>query len=122
MLLGAVGQLQFEVVQHRLMAEYSVDIRLMPCRFVGARWITADTPEAMKKFTDENASKLALDAADTLAYMMTLGLRPAPDRRAPPANSFPPAARACRPEFVDAIIGPAREWVAESVAKNNPLS
>ncbi|MBP8288124.1 MAG: peptide chain release factor 3, partial [Rhodoferax sp.] len=71
MLLGAVGQLQFEVVQHRLMAEYSVDIRLMPCRFTGARWITADTPEAMKKFTDENASKLALDAADTLAYMMT---------------------------------------------------
>ena len=71
MLLGAVGQLQFEVVQHRLMAEYSVDIRLMPCRFTGARWITADTPEALKKFTDENASKLALDAADTLAYMMT---------------------------------------------------
>ncbi|WP_298014886.1 peptide chain release factor 3 [uncultured Aquabacterium sp.] len=71
MLLGAVGQLQFEVVQHRLMAEYGVDIRLMPCRFTGARWITADTPEALKKFTDENASKLALDAADTLAYMMT---------------------------------------------------
>ncbi|MEY4766036.1 MAG: hypothetical protein RI907_2709 [Pseudomonadota bacterium] len=71
MLLGAVGQLQFEVVQHRLMAEYSVDIRLMPCRFTGARWITADTPEAMKKFCDENASKLALDAADTLAYMIT---------------------------------------------------
>ena len=71
MLLGAVGQLQFEVVQHRLKAEYGVDIRLMPCRFTGARWITADTPEALKKFTDENASKLALDAADTLAYMMT---------------------------------------------------
>ncbi len=71
MLLGAVGQLQFEVVQHRLMAEYSVDIRLMPCRFTGARWITAETPEALKKFCDENASKLALDAADTLAYMIT---------------------------------------------------
>ncbi|MGC4011502.1 MAG: hypothetical protein QM805_22385 [Pseudomonas sp.] len=70
--MGAVGKLQFEVVEHRLKAEYSVDIRLMPCRFTGrARWITADTPEAMKKFTDENASKLALDAADTLAYMMT---------------------------------------------------
>jgi peptide chain release factor 3 len=71
MLLGAVGQLQFEVVQHRLKAEYSVDVRLMPSRFVGARWITADTPEELKKFTDANASKLALDAADTLAYLMT---------------------------------------------------
>jgi peptide chain release factor 3 len=43
----------------------------MPSRFVGARWITADTPEELKKFTDANASKLALDAADTLAYLMT---------------------------------------------------
>jgi peptide chain release factor 3 len=71
MLLGAVGQLQFEVVQHRLKAEYSVDVRLMPSRFVGARWITADTPDELRKFTDANASKLALDAADTLAYLMT---------------------------------------------------
>ncbi|CAH0350804.1 Peptide chain release factor RF3 [Aquabacterium sp. CECT 9606] len=71
MLLGAVGQLQFEVVQHRLKAEYGVDIRLMPCRFTGARWITSDSVADLKKFTDENASKLAHDAADTLAYMMT---------------------------------------------------
>ncbi|MBA4111052.1 MAG: peptide chain release factor 3 [Leptothrix sp. (in: Bacteria)] len=71
MLLGAVGQLQFEVVQHRLKAEYGVDIRLMPCRFTGARWITSDSAADLKKFTDENASKLAHDAADTLAYMMT---------------------------------------------------
>jgi peptide chain release factor 3 len=71
MLLGAVGQLQFEVVQHRLKTEYGVEVRLMPSRFVGARWITADTPEELKKFTDANASKLALDAADTLAYLMT---------------------------------------------------
>ncbi|AKJ27632.1 peptide chain release factor 3 [Caldimonas brevitalea] len=71
MLLGAVGQLQFEVVQHRLKAEYSVDVRLMASRFVGARWITADSADELKKFTDANASKLALDAADTLAYLMT---------------------------------------------------
>ena len=71
MLLGAVGQLQFEVVQHRLKGEYSVDVRLMPCRFVGARWITSDSAADLKKFTDENASKLAHDAANTLAYMMT---------------------------------------------------
>ncbi|MGA0610458.1 peptide chain release factor 3 [Caldimonas sp. KR1-144] len=71
MLLGAVGQLQFEVVQHRLKAEYGVEIRLMPCRFTGARWVTCDDAAAMKKFLDENESKLALDAADTLAYLLT---------------------------------------------------
>lgn len=71
MLLGAVGQLQFEVVQHRLKAEYSVDIRLASSRFTGARWVTCDDDAAMKKFLDENESKLALDAADTLAYLLT---------------------------------------------------
>ncbi|HXD07469.1 MAG TPA: peptide chain release factor 3 [Burkholderiaceae bacterium] len=71
MLLGAVGQLQFEVVQHRLKAEYSVEARLAPSRFTGARWITADSPDELRKFTDANASKLALDAADTLAYLLT---------------------------------------------------
>jgi len=71
MLLGAVGQLQFEVVAHRLKAEYGVDARLGASRFHGARWVTCDDDAAMRKFTDEAASKLALDAADTLAYLMT---------------------------------------------------
>jgi peptide chain release factor 3 len=44
MLLGAVGQLQFEVVQHRLKGEYDADIRLEGSQYTGARWITADTP------------------------------------------------------------------------------
>ncbi|WP_428420320.1 peptide chain release factor 3 [Methylibium sp.] len=71
MLLGAIGQLQFEVVQHRLKAEYGVDVRLSGSRFHGARWVTCDDDAAMRKFTDEAANKLALDAADTLAYLMT---------------------------------------------------
>jgi peptide chain release factor 3 len=71
MLLGAVGQLQFEVVQHRLQNEYKAEIRLKPCQFVGARWVTCDDAAEMKKFCDYNATKLATDAADTLAYMLT---------------------------------------------------
>ena len=71
MLLGAIGQLQFEVVQHRLKSEYSAECRLMGSNFVGARWVTAKTPEELRKFTDRNASKLALDGADTLAYLLT---------------------------------------------------
>jgi hypothetical protein len=52
MLLGAVGQLQFEVVQHRLKGEYDADIRLESCQYTGARWITADTPQELRAFTD----------------------------------------------------------------------
>jgi peptide chain release factor 3 len=71
MLLGAVGQLQFEVVQHRLKGEYDADIRLEGCQYTGARWITADTPQELKAFCDAYPMRMALDAANTLAYLCT---------------------------------------------------
>ncbi|MGZ5847142.1 MAG: peptide chain release factor 3, partial [Ramlibacter sp.] len=71
MLLGAVGQLQFEVVQHRLKAEYDADIRLEGCQYTGARWITADTPQELRAFTDAYPQRMALDAAEALAFLCT---------------------------------------------------
>lgn len=71
MLLGAVGQLQFEVVQHRLKGEYDADIRLEGSQYTGARWITADTPAELKPFCDAYPMRMALDAANTLAYLCT---------------------------------------------------
>jgi peptide chain release factor 3 len=71
MLLGAVGQLQFEVVQHRLKTEYDADVRLEGCQYTGARWITADTPAELRAFTDAYPARMARDAADTLAYLCT---------------------------------------------------
>jgi len=71
MLLGAVGQLQFEVVQHRLKTEYDADVRLESSQYTGARWITADSPAELKAFTDAYPMRLAHDAADTLAYLCT---------------------------------------------------
>ncbi|MCW5233501.1 peptide chain release factor 3 [Verminephrobacter eiseniae] len=71
MLLGAVGQLQFEVVQHRLKAEYDADMRLETCQYTGARWITADSPAELRAFTDAYPQRMAHDAADTLAYLCT---------------------------------------------------
>ena len=71
MLLGAVGQLQFEVVQHRLKGEYDADIRLEGSQYTGARWITADTAQALKDFVNAYPLRMARDAADTLAYLCT---------------------------------------------------
>jgi peptide chain release factor 3 len=71
MLLGAVGQLQFEVVQHRLKAEYDCDVRLEGCQYTGARWITADTPAELREFTNAYPQRMSLDAANTLAYLCT---------------------------------------------------
>lgn len=71
MLLGAIGQLQFEVVQHRLKTEYDCDVRLESCQYTGARWITADTPAELREFTHAYPQRMALDAAGTLAYLCT---------------------------------------------------
>ncbi|MBK9234930.1 MAG: peptide chain release factor 3 [Rhodoferax sp.] len=71
MLLGAVGQLQFEVVQHRLKGEYDADIRLESSQYTGARWITADTQAELTTFMNAYPARMARDAADTLAYLCT---------------------------------------------------
>jgi peptide chain release factor 3 len=71
MLLGAIGQLQFEVVQHRLKAEYGVEARLLGSSYTGARWITAENDADMKTFIEKNQAKLALDGVDALAYLLT---------------------------------------------------
>jgi peptide chain release factor 3 len=71
MLLGAIGQLQFEVVQHRLKTEYDCDVRLEGCQYTGARWITADSPAELREFTHAYPQRMALDAAGTLAYLCT---------------------------------------------------
>src|SRR6185295_15419144 len=41
-IVGAVGELQFDVVKHRLIAEYSVDIRLERLSFTMARWVQGE--------------------------------------------------------------------------------
>jgi peptide chain release factor 3 len=71
MLLGAVGQLQFEVVQHRLKAEYDCDVRLESCQYTSARWITADTSAELREFTYAYPQRMATDAANALAYLCT---------------------------------------------------
>ncbi len=69
LLLGAVGQLQFEVVAHRLKTEYGADARMMPSRYTMARWVTSDNPKALKKFIDSNAAHIAYDVVDALAFL-----------------------------------------------------
>ncbi|AZR95814.1 peptide chain release factor 3 [Bordetella trematum] len=70
LLLGAVGQLQFEVVAHRLKTEYGVDARLMPSRYTMARWITSENPKALRKFMDANAAHIAYDVVDAAAFLI----------------------------------------------------
>jgi peptide chain release factor 3 len=44
-ILGAVGQLQFEVVRYRLESEYKVETIMEPLTYTAARWIAGDESE-----------------------------------------------------------------------------
>jgi peptide chain release factor 3 len=65
--LGAVGALQFEVLQHRLKAEYAVDVRIDKLPFTHARWVTgagiADA-NALDPFERREDSRCLLDRDD----------------------------------------------------------
>lgn len=71
MLLGAVGQLQFEVAAHRLQSEYGVAVRLGGSNYTGARWVTCEDEIELQRFVNANSTRVALDAADTYTYLMT---------------------------------------------------
>lgn len=49
-ILGAVGQLQFEVFEHRIKNEYNSDIRMEPMQFTVARWVKTENVEKLKEF------------------------------------------------------------------------
>ena len=70
LLLGAVGQLQFEVVAHRLEHEYGCKARIQPARYNVARWVTCDEPKELQRFIDGNAHRVALDAVDAPCVLL----------------------------------------------------
>lgn len=47
-ILGVVGQLQFEVFEHRMKGEYGVDIQLHRMTFQFARWLVGDSVDPSK--------------------------------------------------------------------------
>lgn len=59
-ILGAVGALQFEVLQHRLKAEYNVEVRIEKLAYQHARWVTGENMNA-EIFERREDSRCLLD-------------------------------------------------------------
>jgi peptide chain release factor 3 len=70
LLLGAVGQLQFEVVAHRLEHEYGVKARITPARYNVARWVTCDDAKELQRYIDGNAHRVAYDAVNAPTVLL----------------------------------------------------
>jgi len=69
LLIGAVGQLQFEVVAHRLKTEYGVDASFENAGIHTARWVTCPDAQHLAEFTKSNSLKLAKDVDGNLVYL-----------------------------------------------------
>ena len=61
LLLGAVGELQFDVVADRLAREYKVDALYDPANIATARWLTFPDAATHRSFENETAASMATD-------------------------------------------------------------
>ncbi|MFA9459585.1 peptide chain release factor 3 [Thiohalorhabdus methylotrophus] len=69
LILGAVGQLQFDVVAARLKDEYGVDARFEGVNVSTARWVESDDPRKLEQFESRVEENLARDGGGDLAYL-----------------------------------------------------
>tara|TARA_R100001143_G_scaffold63310_1_gene69650 strand:- start:8493 stop:10109 length:1617 start_codon:yes stop_codon:yes gene_type:complete len=61
LLLGTVGALQFEVVTHRMLEEYSVELYQQPVTYHAARWLPNESSEITKKLEHSYSTHITKD-------------------------------------------------------------
>ena len=69
LILGAVGVLQFDVVQQRLRDEYKVECIYEPVSVNTARWVYCDDEKVFAEFKRKAAENLAMDGGGHLTYI-----------------------------------------------------
>lgn len=69
LILGAVGILQFDVVEQRLKSEYGVDCIFESVNVTTARWVDCDDEANLEKFKNRAAVNLSIDHGGDLVYI-----------------------------------------------------
>jgi peptide chain release factor 3 len=69
LILGAVGQLQFDVVAFRLQDEYGVQATWDAVNVYTARWVYCPDPRKLEEFRAKAHDNLALDHSGALVYL-----------------------------------------------------
>ena len=68
-IVGAVGQLQFDVVAFRLKEEYGVEAIYEPVNVQTARWVESEDDKNLTTFRNKVEENLALDGGGHLTYL-----------------------------------------------------
>lgn len=68
-IIGTVGALQFEVLQHRLKHEYGASCSYEPVHVNKACWVTCDDDKMLKEFRERRRRDMALDKDDNPVFL-----------------------------------------------------
>jgi peptide chain release factor 3 len=68
-IVGTVGELQFEVIQHRLKHEYGASCDFAPLSFHKACWLTSTNKKQLDEFIRIKATQIAKDKDGNLVYL-----------------------------------------------------
>jgi peptide chain release factor 3 len=68
-IIGCVGELQFEVIQYRLLQEYGASVEFRAQPFYKACWITSTDARKLDEFTRFKSNNIATDKDGHLVYL-----------------------------------------------------
>jgi peptide chain release factor 3 len=68
-ILGALGPLQFDVIESRLRDEYGVRARFEQVPMQAMRWIESDDEDALDAFVKQNNARVHRDIAGNLTFL-----------------------------------------------------
>jgi peptide chain release factor 3 len=68
-IIGCVGELQFEVIQYRLLHEYGASVQFNTLAFYKACWITSKEPKKLEDFIRFKHANIAEDKDEHLVYL-----------------------------------------------------
>ena len=68
-IIGCVGELQFEVIQYRLLQEYGASVQFNTLPFFKACWLTSKDPGKLDDFTRFKHANIAQDKDGHLVYL-----------------------------------------------------
>jgi peptide chain release factor 3 len=61
LIVGAVGALQFDVLDERMKAEYALEVMFETSPYQAARWVSADSRADLEAFIEKSSSQMAED-------------------------------------------------------------
>ena len=68
-IIGCVGELQFEVIQYRLLHEYTASVEFRPMPFYKACWLTSEDPNKLQEFARFKQANIAEDKDGHMVYL-----------------------------------------------------